>query len=52
MFLGTSIFATVGIIMCIYACIKDIQVNKILWAILDIIFFPIGFIRAIIHLIS
>lgn len=52
MFIGSSIFATIGIIMCIYACVKDIQANNILWAILDVIFFPIGFIRAIIHLIN
>ncbi|MFD1260916.1 hypothetical protein [Entomomonas asaccharolytica] len=52
MFMGGSIFAAIGIIMCIYACIKDIQASKIIWAILDILFFPVGVIRCIMHLLS
>lgn len=50
-FIGSSIFTFIGIILCIYACIKDVQKNNILWAILDIVFFPVGVVRAFLHLL-
>lgn len=52
MMVGSSIFGLIGFILCIYALIKDIQANKALWAILDILFFPIGVIRGIIYLLG
>lgn len=52
MLIGTSIFGTIGFIMVIIACVKDIQANNILWAVLDVLIFPIGIIRCIMHLLT
>lgn len=40
-----------GVIMPIYAIIKDVQNGKIMWAIADfILFFPVGTIRGLMYL--
>lgn len=51
-FIGSSIFTFIGVILCIYACIKDFEKNNILWAILDIVFFPIGVIRSFLYILQ
>lgn len=40
-----------GVIMPIYAIVKDIQNGKIMWAIADfVLFFPVGTIRGLMYL--
>lgn len=39
--------------MPIYAIIKDVQNDKIVWAVLDfVLFFPVGTIRGLMYLFS
>lgn len=41
---------TIGIILSIYACFKDIQTKNYIWAVGDIVILPVGMVRAFVHL--
>lgn len=51
MFIMLTVKFFLGMIMPIYAIIKDVQNGKIMWAIADfILFIPVGTIRGLMYL--
>lgn len=45
-----AILLTIGILLSIYACFKDIQTKNFIWAIADILILPVGMVRAFFYL--